>query len=133
MQERIPDSDYQQLHHFISESNRDAFGVMRTVANQTQQSLSTLQGEQGLLLDESGWEKAGAKSVGVARQYIGQVSKVCNAQAGVFAALVRADRIGLVKTRDISEIICRLAEFRLPNPSIAAVKFPQAPLHSHQR
>ena len=61
MQERIPDSDYQQLHHFISESNWDAFGVMRTVANQTQQSLSRLKGQQGLLLDESGWQKAGPK------------------------------------------------------------------------
>jgi|GEM_PF-5151088 len=31
---------------------------------------------KGLLLDESGWEKSGKKSVGVARQYIGQVGKV---------------------------------------------------------
>ena len=99
MQERIPDSDYQQLHHFISESNWDAFGVMRTVATQTQQSLSGLKGGQGLLLDESGWEKAGTKSVGVARQYIGQVGKVCNAQVGVFAALVRGERVGIVNAR----------------------------------
>ena len=99
MQECIPDSDYQQLHHFISESNWDAFGVMRTVAAQTQQSLSGLKGQQGLLLDESGWEKAGTKSVGVARQYIGQVGKVCNAQVGVFAALVRGERVGIVNAR----------------------------------
>ena len=99
MQERIPNSDYQQLHHFISESTWDAFGVMRTVATQTQQSLSRLKGQQGLLLDESGWEKAGTKSVGVARQYIGQVGKVCNAQVGVFAALVRGERVGIVNAR----------------------------------
>lgn len=99
MHERIPDSDYQQLHHFISESNWDAIGVMGTVAQLTQQSLSPLGGEQGLLLDESGWEKAGTKSVGVARQYIGQAGKVCNAQVGVFAALVRGDKVGLVNAR----------------------------------
>jgi SRSO17 transposase len=99
MHERIPDSNYQQLHHFISESNWDAFGVMRSVAQNTQKSLSKLPHQQGLLLDESGWEKAGSKSVGVARQYIGQVGKVCNAQVGVFAALVRGDKVGLVNAR----------------------------------
>ena len=72
---------------------------MRTVAGQTQQSLQSVGGQQGLLLDESGWEKAGTKSVGVARQYIGQVGKVCNAQVGVFAALVRGDKVGLVNAR----------------------------------
>ena len=41
----------------------------------------------GLVLDESGWEKAGNKSVGVARQYIGQVGKIANRQVGVFASL----------------------------------------------
>lgn len=99
MHERIPDSDYQQLHHFISDSNWDAFGVMQTLAQQTQHSLQSVAGQQGLLLDESGWEKAGSKSVGVARQYIGQVGKVCNAQVGVFAALVRGDKVGLVNAR----------------------------------
>ena len=59
MYERIPDSHYQQLHHFIGESDWDALGVMRTVARQTQPSLQSEAGQQGLLLDESGWEKAG--------------------------------------------------------------------------
>lgn len=99
MQERIPDSDYQQLHHFISESSWDAFGVMKTVATQTQQSLQALPGEQGLILDESGWEKAGTKSVGVARQYIGNIGKVCQAQVGVFAALVKGQQAGLINAR----------------------------------
>jgi SRSO17 transposase len=99
MHERIPDSDYQQLHHFISESSWDAFGVMRSVAQNTERSLAKLPHQQGLLLDESGWEKAGTKSVGVARQYIGQVGKVCNAQVGVFAALVRGHKVGLVNAR----------------------------------
>jgi SRSO17 transposase len=49
-----------------------------------------------LLLDECGWEKAGHKSVGVARQYIGQVGKVSNGQVGVFAVLSRGIHAGLV-------------------------------------
>ena len=55
-----------------------------------------MKGEKGLILDESGNEKAGEKSVGVARQYIGNVGKVCNSQVGVYAGLSRADKISLV-------------------------------------
>lgn len=99
MTERIPESDYQQLQHFISQSEWDARAVMREVARNTNQSLAQLTGEQGLLLDESGNEKAGKVSVGVARQYIGQVGKVCNAQVGVYAGLSRADKIALVGVR----------------------------------
>ena len=47
---------------------------MGEVARQTGASFGLLPaGQRGLLLDESGWEKSGAKSVGVARQYIGNV------------------------------------------------------------
>lgn len=69
------------------------------VARRTQASLSGQPGEQGLILDESGWEKSGTKSVGVARQYIGQVGKVANGQVGVFAALTRGGLVGLVGAR----------------------------------
>jgi SRSO17 transposase len=99
MTERVPESNYQQLHHFISESEWDAKGVMQDVARNTNQSLESLSGEKGLLLDESGNEKAGTQSVGVARQYIGNVGKVCNAQVGVYAGLSRADKISLVGAR----------------------------------
>lgn len=96
MTERIPESSYQQLQHFISDSEWDAKAVMRDVAENTNLSLESLVGEKGLLLDESGNEKAGEKSVGVARQYIGNVGKVCNAQVGVYAGLSRGDKISLV-------------------------------------
>lgn len=99
MVERVPKSNYQQLQHFISHSEWDAKGVMREVARNTNQSLAHLKGEQGLLLDESGNEKAGTGSVGVARQYIGNVGKVCNSQVGVYAGLCRTDKIGLVGAR----------------------------------
>jgi len=55
-----------------------------------------LAGEKGLISDESGNEKAGEKSVGVVRQYSGNVRKVCNWQVGVYAGLSRADKISLV-------------------------------------
>jgi len=96
MAERIPESNYQQLQHFISESEWDAKAVMQDVAENTNLSLEFLTGEKGLILDESGNEKAGEKSVGVARQYIGNVGKVCNSQVGVYAGLSRGDKISLV-------------------------------------
>jgi SRSO17 transposase len=96
MVERIPESNYQQLQHFISEAEWDAAGVIEDVARNTNRSLEKSAGEKGLILDESGNEKAGKNSVGVARQYIGNVGKVCNAQVGVYAGLSRADKISLV-------------------------------------
>lgn len=99
MVERIPESNYQQLQHFISEAGWDAKGVVEDVARNTNRSLESLSGEKGLILDESGNEKAGKNSVGVARQYIGNVGKVCNAQVGVYAGLSRGDKIGLVGAR----------------------------------
>ena len=96
MVERVPESNYQQLQHFISVSEWDAKGVMKEVAKNTNLSLESVGGEKGLIIDESGNEKAGRKSVGVARQYIGNVGKVCNAQNGVYAGLSRGDKISLV-------------------------------------
>ncbi len=52
MVERIPDSNYQQLQHFISDSEWDAKAVMKDVAENTNLSLECLVGEKGLILDE---------------------------------------------------------------------------------
>lgn len=99
MVERVPNSEYQQLQHFIADSTWDARAVMREVAANVDRSLEAFGGEQGLLLDESGNEKAGVRSVGVARQYIGNVGKVCNSQVGVYAGLSRGDKVALVGAR----------------------------------
>ena len=108
MTERIPNSDYDQLQHFISQSPWDALAVMDSVSEKMQETLtksatnacneSESKGK-GLILDESGWEKSGKKSVGVARQYIGQVGKVANGQVGVFASLCNGEQVGLLQGR----------------------------------
>lgn len=122
MQERIPGSDYQQLQYFISESDWDAQGVIMEVARRTQASLLGQPGEQGLVLDESGWEKSGTRSVGVARQYIGQVGKVANGQVGVFAALTRGGLVGLAGARlylprEWTDDAARCAAAGVPSPA----------------
>jgi SRSO17 transposase len=105
MVERVPDSNYDQLQHFISNSPWDSFAVMDTVAEKVAKTLclnadgTPYTGSIGLLLDESGWEKSGKKSVGVTRQYIGQVGKVANGQVAVFAALSNNDQVGLLQGR----------------------------------
>jgi len=106
MTERIPDINYDQLHHFISESPWDSVAVMDAVATKVYTTLSTSNSTTnfekpslGCILDESGWEKAGKKSVGVSRQYIGQVGKIANGQVGVFASLCNNDQVGLVQGR----------------------------------
>jgi SRSO17 transposase len=99
MQERIVDSIYQNLQHFISHSPWDWRGVMDEVSRQMADSFALLPEPCGLILDESGWEKSGKKSVGVSRQYIGNVGKVSNGQVGVFGALCKGDKVGLVGSR----------------------------------
>lgn len=105
MAERIPGSNYDQLQHFISESPWDSLAVMDSVAEKVQETLSLKPPflcktrSKGLILDESGWEKSGTKSVGVARQYIGQVGKIANGQVGVFASLCNGEQVGLLQGR----------------------------------
>jgi len=105
MVERIPESDYEQLQHFISNSPWDSMAVMDAVAEKVYDSLLVSPSRQvgtsgvGLILDESGWEKSGKESVGVARQYIGQVGKIANGQVGVFASLCNGEQVGLLQGR----------------------------------
>lgn len=106
MAECIPQSNYDQLHHFISNSPWNAMDVMNSMSQKLHTTLSSSiaeikssQTSLGLIIDESGWEKSGKKSVGVARQYIGQVGKVSNGQVGVFAGLTDGVQVGLVQGR----------------------------------
>ena len=101
--ERVLGSDYDQLQHFISVSPWDSFEVMNSVSEKVHatlcENITTPPVSLGLILDESGWEKSGKKSVGVARQYIGQVGKVANGQVGVFASLSDGEQVGLLQGR----------------------------------
>lgn len=99
MQERIPGSVYENLQYFISESKWDSRAVINEISRQMVDSFAFLPEQAGLILDESGWEKSGEHSVGVARQYIGNVGKVSNGQVGVFAALCKGNKAGLVGGR----------------------------------
>ena len=99
MNERIAQSNYQQLHHFISVSPWDHEPVLQAVRMDMSILFEGRAELAGLIIDESGHRKSGKKSVGVARQYLGSIGKVDNGQVAVFAALSQGDDVAMVDTR----------------------------------
>ena len=90
--------DYNQMQHFITDSNWDA----REVINQATRKVSNVLPKRkltGFIIDESGWAKKGEKSVGVAPQYCGNVGKISNCQVAVFGCLSNGDFASLVDAR----------------------------------
>ena len=99
MSEKVKDSNMQNLNHFISNSPWDSEAVMEKVAKDTNELFIKNNGKTGLLVDESGCKKQGKKSVGVSRQYIGNLGKIDNGQVGVFVSLVQGDKVGIINSR----------------------------------
>lgn len=97
MVERVPDSDYYQIQHFISESPWDSRAAFDKVASDTSRLFAGYQ-RVGLLIDESAHRKKGKESVGVARQYCGTIGKVDNCQVAVYAALSAEKYYGIIDT-----------------------------------
>jgi SRSO17 transposase len=90
--------DYHQMQHFITESNWDERKLINHVSVEVSKVLPKRK-LTGLIIDESGWEKKGDKSVGVGWQYCGNAGKVCNSQVGVFACLSNGDFATLIDAR----------------------------------
>jgi SRSO17 transposase len=98
MEEVIPEADHQALHHMLSESAWSERAVLDQVAQEANRLLGG-HADSALLIDESGCPKKGTRSVGVARQWCGQLGKVENCQVGVFAALSRGTEVTLLDER----------------------------------
>jgi SRSO17 transposase len=98
MAEAVPDSDDQVLQNFLTHSSWPHRPVMDRVAKNTDELVGAPIGT-GLYVDESGFQKKGEHSVGVARQWNGRLGKQDNCQVGVFGALGRGDRVGLIDAR----------------------------------
>jgi FOG: Transposase len=97
MEEHVVGADDQALQYMLTEAQWDSKAVMDQVAQEANQLLGGT--ESCLLVDESGLEKKGEHSVGVARQWNGRLGKVDNCQVGVFAALGRGTRATLIDYR----------------------------------
>jgi SRSO17 transposase len=98
MEEAIPEADHQALHHMLSESAWSERPVLDQVAQEANRLLGG-HADSALLIDESVCPKKGTHSVGVARQWCGQLGKVENCQVGVFAALSRGPDVTLIDER----------------------------------
>jgi SRSO17 transposase len=86
MAEAVPDSNDQRFQHFLSKSPWDEDAVIDKLAQEANGHIGG-HPDSCLLLDETAIVKKGAKSVGVARQYCGELGKVDNCQVAVFAVL----------------------------------------------
>lgn len=98
MAEVVPESSEQSLQHFLSYSDWDWRPVTAEVARQADELLGGT-ADTCLVIDETGIPKKGTKSVGVARQWCGQLGKLDNCQVGVFAGLAQGQRISLIDAR----------------------------------
>ena len=83
MSEQVSGAEMQQLQHFISESPWSWESVFARVGKESGELFSSRGGAIGYIIDESGWQKKGNKSVGVSRQYLGSVGKVENGQVAL--------------------------------------------------
>lgn len=114
-------TDYHQMQHFITESPWDYRLLIDRVAGDVSKCLPKRK-LTGLIIDESGWEKKGEKSVGVSPQYCGNVGKVSNSQDAVFGALSNGDFASMVDARlYLPEVWCsdpaRCKEAGIPEKS----------------
>jgi len=96
--EVVPDSSAQSFQHFLSESEWNEREVIDLVALGSNMLLGNKE-DSCLIIDETGILKKGKKSVGVSRQWCGQIGKVDNCQVGVFAALCHGGYATLIDER----------------------------------
>jgi SRSO17 transposase len=81
-------SEHQRLHHFVADAPWSDQAVLDAVRVRTLKQVSARVGEpEALLIDDSGLPKKGKHSVGVARQYCGQLGKQDNCQVAVSISL----------------------------------------------
>jgi SRSO17 transposase len=89
MAERLGLSSHDQLHHFISSPAWDDAPLWRVLAEQVDRQVGGA--DAVLVVDDSGIPKKGDLSVGVARQYCGELGKVANSQVLVTLSLARGE------------------------------------------
>ena len=90
--------DYYQTQHFISDSFWDAQELMDHVSKEASSNLMANK-LIGLHIDETGFRKKGKHSIGVDRQYCGNIGKIDNSQVAVFAALSQGDFATLIDSK----------------------------------
>lgn len=84
-------SEHQRLHHFVADAAWSDDSVLAAVRDYVLKEVVPRAGEpEALLIDDTGFPKQGTHSVGVARQYCGQLGKQDNCQVAVSVSLAHA-------------------------------------------
>jgi SRSO17 transposase len=78
---------HQSLHHFVAKAPWDDTPVLMAVCEQVLPALTRHGPITAWILDDTGFPKKGTHSVGVARQYCGQLGKQDNCQVAVSLSL----------------------------------------------
>lgn len=86
MEEKVPGIKYDPLQYFLSDSDWEYRPVIEQIAKDADKLLGGYY-DSALYIDETGFPKKGRMSVGVGRQWCGQLGKTDNCQVGVFATL----------------------------------------------
>jgi SRSO17 transposase len=77
-------SEHQRLHHFVADAPWSDEAVLDAVSSYALERISRRAGApEALIIDDTGFPKKGKHSVGVARQYCGQLGKQDNCQVAV--------------------------------------------------
>lgn len=103
IEEAMQEFEYHHYQHFISNSPWDHKAVLAKVRKDTDEVMFKERLKYrlptGYIIDESAHLKRGRRSVGVARQYAGEIGKVDNCQVGVYASLCTGNRSSLIDER----------------------------------
>jgi SRSO17 transposase len=76
-------SRHQSLHHFVADADWSDAAMLAAVREAVLPALAASGGVSAWIVDETGFPKKGKHSVGVARQYCGQVGKQDNCRVAV--------------------------------------------------
>ena len=83
-------AEHQSLLHFIGQSPWDEKALLRAVRESVLPAMTAAGPVEGWIVDDTGFPKKGRHSVGVARQYCGQLGKQDNCQLAVSLSVATA-------------------------------------------
>jgi SRSO17 transposase len=93
----VEDGRVRAMQRFVSDAEWDDEKILYKYRNLVNEDMGDNDGV--LIFDESGFQKKGNDSVGVAKQYCGSIGKVDNCQVGVFAGYASPKGYSLVDKR----------------------------------